>query len=45
MKQAWDEDTQEAVDAPVVRGGGFSRGFLIAVPLALALWAVIAWLI
>jgi hypothetical protein len=45
MKHVWDEDTQEVPNAQEARGGSFSRGFLIAVPLALALWAVIAWLI
>lgn len=45
MTDVWDQDTQEETSsAPASRGGSFSRGFLIAVPLALALWAIIAWL-
>lgn len=46
MKHAWDDDApNEAIDPPEARRGSFSRGFLIAVPLALVLWAVVAWLI
>lgn len=46
MTDVWEQDTQEeSSSAPQARGGSFSRGFLIAVPLAVALWAVIAWLI
>ena len=46
MPDVGEHDPQEdTTSAPPARGGSFSRGFLIAVPLALAMWAVIAWLI
>jgi hypothetical protein len=46
MKHAWDEDAQDAAaGTPEVRGGSFSRGLLIAVPISALLWALLAWLL